>query len=209
MLDIKAIQVGPLQTNCYVLGCRETKSALIVDPGWSGKKIYELVQSDNLTISGILLTHAHFDHIGGVVELEKNSPVPIYIHRNEKEILAGAQEFAGAFGFRIETFPFPKEPVEEGQTIQIGNVPIEVIYTPGHSPGHVSYYALSENILFDGDVLFNDGIGRTDLPGGDYDQLVQSIQEKLFVLPDETIVYPGHGPATKIVNEKRWNRFIY
>lgn len=208
MLEIQPLQVGPLQTNCYLVYCSNTKHGVVIDPGWSGKKIYDRVKELEIDVKSILVTHTHFDHVGGAAELVKLSHAPLLLHPLSKDIVGDAHLHARYFGLEIDPVPVPDSFIDEGQIIPVGNGQLEVIYTPGHAPEHICFYARSENIIFDGDVMFNGGIGRTDLPGGDYDQLINSIQKKLMVLPDDTIVYPGHGPVTKIGLERQINPYL-
>ena len=202
------LPLGPLQTNCYLLGCNATKMAVIVDPAWSGRLLAERATEDGWQIERILLTHSHFDHVGGLAELQAVTGAPVAIHPDAVPMLENAPLAAQMWQFTIPEPPPVDELLAAGDTIVVGDLHLQVRFTPGHAPGHVCFYLASEHVIFDGDVLFQQGIGRTDLPGGDYDRLMQSIHEELLTLPDETAVLSGHGPATTIADERRNNPFL-
>jgi glyoxylase-like metal-dependent hydrolase (beta-lactamase superfamily II) len=208
MIQIFQLPLGPLQTNCYLLACEETRQAAVIDPSWNGRAIAQTAADHNITISHILLTHAHFDHVGGLAELKELVDAPIYIHPDAVAMLEQANLSARFFQLEIPTPPPADEMLAEGQQLQIGNLTAHVLFTPGHAPGHVSFHLPEHKVLFDGDVLFQGSIGRTDLPGGNYKLLLQMIWEKLMVMPDETQVLSGHGPATTIGAERQHNPFL-
>ena len=209
-MTIKILQLplGPLQTNCYVLACEETGKTAVIDPSDFGQKIADTVAENGWEVSHILLTHSHFDHVGGLAELKTATNAPIYIHPDAVAMLEMAEMAASRWNIPIIPPPPADKMLAEGDIIEVGKQKLEVLFTPGHAPGHVCFYLREHNVLFDGDVLFQQSIGRTDLPGGNYELLMQSIQEKLLPLPDETHVLSGHGPATTIGQEKQWNPFL-
>ncbi|MFO7539126.1 MAG: MBL fold metallo-hydrolase [Chloroflexota bacterium] len=208
MIDILQLPLGPLQTNCYILACQETMKAAVIDPSWNGQAIVATLEERGYEISHILLTHSHFDHVGGLADLKQETAVPIYIHPEAVTMLSMANQAAGHWGMTIPEPPAADEMLSDGQTLTVGNITLEVLYTPGHAPGHVAFYLPDYQIVFSGDALFQQSIGRTDLPGGDMDTLLSSIRQKLLPLPDETQVLSGHGPATTIGNEKKGNPFL-
>jgi hydroxyacylglutathione hydrolase len=206
-LIVKRLVVGPLQTNCYLVGCEETKEGAIIDPGGDPQAILVEAEKAKLAIKYIINTHCHFDHTLANGDLMKATGAPLVIHRAEKPLLE-AGGGASLFGLQMQNSPSAKVLVDEGDVITVGRVELKVLHTPGHSPGGISLYNEAEGIFFSGDTLFNMGIGRTDLPGGDFHALMESIKTKIFTLPDETVVYSGHGPQTTVGQEKRDNPFI-
>jgi glyoxylase-like metal-dependent hydrolase (beta-lactamase superfamily II) len=207
-LRILTLPVGPLQTNCYLIGCPATGQAAAIDPGWSGADIFQAAQDAGLTLTHMLLTHAHFDHVGGAAELSALSAAQLLVHPDAAPSLARAHLEAEWWGLKLPAAPEPDAYLADGQTVTIGTLQIQVLDTPGHAPGHVSFYHAESQSAFDGDVLFSGGIGRTDLPGGNYPQLMRSIRDRLLLLPDETTLYPGHGPSTTVGDERRYNPFL-
>jgi glyoxylase-like metal-dependent hydrolase (beta-lactamase superfamily II) len=206
-LKVIQLPVGSIQTNCYIAGCEETGEGVVIDPGDEAERILAEVKRLGLTIKHILNTHAHFDHIMANGPLVKATGAPLAIHPLDLPLLrqnGGAQ----LFGLDAPASPEPDLELAEGDTIEFGMHRFQVLFTPGHTPGHVSFYEAAEGIIFDGDVLFAGGIGRTDLPGGDHETLLNSINEKLMVLPDETVVCSGHGPVTTIGRERAANPWL-
>jgi hydroxyacylglutathione hydrolase len=206
-LIIETLPVGPLQTNCYLVGCEETRLGAVMDPGGDAAVILSAVDRRGLTLKVILLTHAHFDHIGGLAELAEATHAQVALHPGDLPLLR-AQGGAAMFGIFVRPSPEPDWALSEGQVIKVGTLRLNVLHTPGHTPGHVTFYEPTAKAAFDGDVLFMQGIGRTDFPGSSYKQLMDSIRNKLFALPDDTTLYPGHGPATTVGDEKRSNPFL-
>lgn len=204
---IKQLPVGPIQANCYIVGCEETKEGVIIDPGDEADRILAEVESEELVIKYILNTHAHFDHIMANGEVVEATGAPLALHPLDLPLL---RESGGAvfFGLDLPPGPDPDMELAEGDVITFGQHTLAVLFTPGHSLGHVSFYEAKEGVVFDGDVLFAGGIGRTDLPGGSYETLMSSINEKLMILPDETVVCSGHGPITTIGQERAGNPWL-
>lgn len=204
---ISALPVGLIQTNCYVVGCEQTREGIVIDPGGHPDRILAEIERLGLTIRYILNTHAHFDHTDANGALVKATGAPLAIHREDRPLL---EALGGSviFGLRANPSPPPDLELRDGDILEVGTLRLEVLHTPGHTPGHVCFYEPSEMVLYDGDVLFRRGIGRTDLPGGSWQQLLHSIRKVLFALPDETVVYSGHGPATTIGEEKRLNPWL-
>jgi len=200
------LHVGPLQTNCYIVGCEDTKEGAIIDPGGDAKAILAEVERLGLKIEYVINTHGHFDHILDNKEVVKATGAPLAIHSADAPMLTkgGGALFFGIMG---KSSPPADTILDEGQVLTLGNIELQVLHTPGHSPGSICLYSEEEGVLFDGDVLFNMGMGRYDLPGGDYRILMESIK-RLLTLPDDTTVYPGHGPATTIGRERRGNPFL-
>lgn len=204
---ISTLPVGLIQTNCYVAGCEETKKGVVIDPGGHPDRILAEVQRQGLEIKYILDTHAHFDHTDANGALVEATGAPLAIHPLDLPILEAAGG-AALFGISAESSPPPDLELQDGDELIVGQLRFQVLHTPGHTPGHVCFYEAKEGVLFDGDVLFYRGVGRADLPGGNWEQLLDSIQRVLFALPDETVVYSGHGQATTIGDEKRLNPWL-
>lgn len=200
--------LGPVQTNGFVLS-NEQGDGIVIDPGMEPEELLETIEG--LNIKAILLTHAHFDHIGGLTQVMEQTQAPVYIHAQEAEWLT-TPELNGSARWPMVTEPMvfdvDVQPLTDGQKLKLAGWEIDVFHVPGHSPGSVVFYIPEEQIVIAGDTLFAGSIGRTDLPGGDYDQLIHNISTKLLVLPEETTVYPGHGPHTTIKKEKQFNPFV-
>ncbi|MGE5396505.1 MAG: MBL fold metallo-hydrolase [Chitinophagales bacterium] len=204
---LKGIEVGGIGTNCYIIGCEETMEAAIIDPGGSAAGIMRIVDQENLTIKYIINTHGHVDHIGGNAKIKEKTGAEILIHGDDARMLtSSAANFSLMMG-NIITSPAADRLLKEGDIIKIGNtVELEVIHTPGHSPGGICLK--TGNIIFVGDTLFNGSVGRTDFPGGSMKVLINNINEKLMCYEDDVVCYPGHGPATTIGYERKYNPFL-
>ena len=202
---VETLAVGPLQVNCHVVACPETRQAMVIDPGDEVPKILNVLHENNLQLTAIVNTHAHFDHVGGNKSLHEATKAPIMIHDDDVALLKRAEQQAAAYGLSSTPSPEPDRILKAGDEIHVGNLTFRVIHTPGHSPGGICLF--SKGHVFVGDTLFAGSIGRTDLPGGDFDQLIQGIREKLWPLGDETVVYSGHGPDTSIGRERLTNPF--
>jgi hydroxyacylglutathione hydrolase len=204
---LSTVHVGVTQTNCYIVGCEETRDGVVIDPGGHPGRILRAVEENDLAIRYVLNTHCHFDHMQANAEVVAAVDAPLALHPAEMPILE-AKGGAALFGLPEVESPMPDVELEDGQVLEVGGLRFQVLHTPGHSPGGVTFYLEEEGAAFDGDVLFAGGIGRTDLPGGDWDTLERSIREVLFALPDETVLYPGHMSKTTVGHEKAHNPWL-
>ena len=203
---IERLEVGPFASNCYIVGAESNKDGMIIDPGAEASRILKTVKDLELEVKFIVLTHAHVDHIGALKEVKEATGADVAIHEAES-ISGGLSSLLRLMpGLSFPPPPPPDRLLKGGDSIDIGDLYFLVIHTPGHSPGGICL--LGEGVVFSGDTLFNFGIGRTDFPGCSYSQIMNSIHTKLMVLPDNTIVYPGHGPETTISTERQWNPFL-
>lgn len=209
MLSIVAMTLGPVMTNSYILADENTGEAVVIDPADDGKRILSEIDARNWHLVSIWLTHAHFDHMGGSAELADNShpPPPVALHAEDMPLWR-VQGGAAFFGMRIDPGPEPTIELVDGQILYLGEYQFQVLHAPGHTAGHVMFYNQVEKILFCGDVIFQGSIGRTDLPGGDYNTLINSIQTQVLSLPDETRLLSGHGPQTSVGLERQYNPFL-
>ena len=207
-MELETYQTGPLGVNTYVLKDKASKEAVIIDLGGTFKPIKSNLDKEGYTIKYILNTHGHFDHVLGEIEVIKDFPeIPVLINKEDEAHYSRLQEELQMWGYKFQTEPLkPTGFIDENSKLEIGNTPIKVLYTPGHSKGSLSYFV--DNKLFSGDALFYNSIGRTDFFDGDYDTLINSIKQKMLPLSDTTIVYPGHGPSTTIKNEKQNNAYL-
>lgn len=203
---IKGMEVGSVACNCYLVGCEETKKAIIIDPGAAPQAIINMIKSSGYTVDTIVNTHGHVDHIGGNSEVKKFTGARLMIHKLDAKMLTSSAANFSMFMGRPVTSPAADELLEDGNIIKFGNLELKVLHTPGHTPGGICLAA--DGVIFSGDTLFYGSIGRTDFPGGSYETLIKSIKNKLMVFPDETVVYPGHGPATSIAFERQYNPFL-
>jgi len=206
MLQLQLFTVGPLQENCYLLTDTETQQAVLVDPGDEAERLLSAL--DGFSLASVWLTHAHFDHIGALSEVHRRFPVPVYLHENDRELFDHAAQSAAFFGLALEQPVLETLPLSQAQPLTLGAHAATCLFTPGHAPGHMAFYLPEEDVVLAGDALFQGSIGRTDLPGGDHAQLLESIRRELLTLPDETRVLPGHGPETTIGAERRSNPFL-
>jgi len=205
-LEIIKIPVGIYAANCYIVYCKDTKEGIVIDPGSQGAEIGDKIKDLGLSIKYIILTHGHWDHTDGILGLKEKIDVPVLIHKEDEPLLRAGKKgiYSKASSEGIEVAP--DKYIEDGDKLKVGDMTIEIIHTPGHSPGGVSI-KIGDRI-FTGDTLFTGSIGRTDLYGGSYETLLSSIKEKLLIYPDNTIVYPGHGESSTIGREKVTNPFI-
>ncbi len=204
----ESIAVGPLAVNCYIVACEQSREGMVVDPGGDVDQIVALVQKHGLKIHTIINTHGHFDHLGGNREALATFGARLLIHQADAPMLGRSAEVARAYGLQGDNSPEADAYLTDGMDIFFGTCRAKVLHTPGHTLGGCCLYFENERIVITGDTLFADSIGRTDLPGGSHEQLLQSIRTKLFTLPDEVIAYPGHGPETTIGHEKNFNPYF-
>ena len=212
-LIIGTAAAGPFQKNGYVLGCERTKEAVYIDPGDEVAQLLGFIAEQGLTVTHILLTHAHVDHVSGVAEAKRTLHAPIYLHRADQSLYDNAARQGAMFGIQVEQPPAVDRYYEATEPLTFGDYVVEAHHTPGHAPGGVCLAVSKPGeagapALFVGDTLFAGSIGRTDLPGGDYDEEMASIVDRLLALPDNTIVLPGHMDQTTIGRERRTNPFV-
>lgn len=207
---LKTLEVGPFASNCYIVGSEKTKDGMIIDPGADAPDILSTVMKAGLKIILIVLTHAHIDHITALKEVKEKLSVPLAMHQDEYKSMGSMKKMAGSMmgmmGIKFEMPPEPERLLKDGDVIEIGDLKFTILHTPGHSPGGICL--LEKGVVFTGDTLFNYGIGRTDFPGSSYEQEMSSIFTRLMVLPDNTEVFPGHGPSSTIGQERQGNPFI-
>jgi hydroxyacylglutathione hydrolase len=202
----ETVVVGPLQVNCYIIGCEDTLKGVVIDPGDNADKIISVFSRHGLKIIHVLNTHGHFDHIGANRAILEATGADFMIHEADVPMLSMGDATAAQYGLRAVNSPSPDRCFADGATIPVGNLELKVLHTPGHTPGGCCF--LVNGILISGDTLFADSVGRTDFPGGSSETLINSIRDKLLVLADDIVVYPGHGPATSIGRERAHNPYL-
>ncbi len=202
------LPVGMIQCNCSILGDELTHDAIVVDPGESAEDILEVIARHGLQVKTIVLTHGHFDHVGAVARIKAATGAPVLMNEDDVETLSHSAEQAAWVGMSPPDSFEIDGPLRDGDVLGLSNYELTVLHTPGHTPGSVCLWIPAEKMLIAGDTLFRDSVGRTDLPGGDFQQIVTSIRNKLLPLPDETVVFPGHGAPTSIGREKQSNYFL-
>ena len=206
---IDRVVVSPFATNCYIVGSEASKQGIIIDPGDEAEAILGRVADLELDIKLIVLTHGHIDHVGALKAVKETSGAEMAIHADDAKSLRGLRGFLQSVLVPGLSYPVPPPPerlLQDGDSLDVSDLCFKVLHTPGHTPGGICL--LGEGVVFSGDTLFNYGIGRTDLPGGSYHRLMESIRTRLLVLPDNTIVYPGHGPETTVGDERAGNPFL-
>jgi hydroxyacylglutathione hydrolase len=210
-MQIKSFTFNPFSENTYVL-YDATKECVVIDPGCSNaqeeKELKDYIQTQGLKVVRLLNTHCHIDHVLGNKFVADTYGVPLEIHENDLSVLRAVPTYSAAYGFPMYAEQLPEKFLKEDEAVTFGETELDVIFAPGHAPGHVVFYHKDSKNLIGGDVLFQRSIGRTDLPGGNYDTLIQSIKTKLFTLPEDVTVHPGHGPSTTIGEEKKHNPFL-
>jgi glyoxylase-like metal-dependent hydrolase (beta-lactamase superfamily II) len=207
-MKLQTIVVGPFDVNCYLYWDEQSRDAVVIDPGGDEQLIIDAVEHSGASLRAILLTHGHGDHIAAVEAVKKKFAVPLYAAQEDAHLLSEPSELVATFYGRPVTAPPPDHYVTDEQLLTLGSINLRVLATPGHTPGGVCYLDEREGLLFCGDTLFSGSIGRTDLPGGSYEQLIASIQQKILTLPDEIVCLPGHGPQTTVGAERSGNPFL-
>jgi hydroxyacylglutathione hydrolase len=205
---LEMLTVGPFQENCYILGDEESGGGAIIDPGDEEARVALAVEETGLEIGSIIVTHAHIDHVGAVAALVDEYSCPVLMHAEAEPMLKELPTQAMMMGLRFGKVPTVDRHIGEGEMLEVGDLRLRPLYTPGHAPGHLALYIDEEGLVLSGDALFAGSVGRVDLPGGSMEVLMRSIEERLLTLPDETIVYPGHGPQTTVGNERATNPFL-
>jgi hydroxyacylglutathione hydrolase len=207
-MDVRMLTVGPVQENCFIVRRDGSDRALIVDPGEEADRLLGVIDELGVTLEAILLTHTHFDHVGAVAPVARATGAPVFCPQLETQVLADIMAYVPWEGFGPFESYEADHTVAGGETLQLAGFEIDVIFTPGHSPGHVTYVMADEQAMFSGDVLFQASVGRTDLPGGDHATLMASIADLLARYPDETRVHPGHMGLTTLGAERAHNPFL-
>jgi glyoxylase-like metal-dependent hydrolase (beta-lactamase superfamily II) len=208
-MEIERLILGAYETNCYVLRSRAAKDCLVIDPGTGAGRLLDFLEGGELNPVAVILTHGHIDHIGGVSELRDNYPdIKVYIHKLDARMLEDMHSNLSAMMGETFSTKAADFTLEDGSVVEQAGIRLEVLHTPGHTPGGICLYSKNDGVVFTDDTLFADSVGRTDFPGGSMEKLLKSVRGKLFMLPDDTVVYPGHGPSTTIAQEKAHNQFF-
>jgi hydroxyacylglutathione hydrolase len=207
-MDVRMLTVGPVQENCFIARRDGSDRALVVDPGEEAPRILSAIDELGLTVDAVLLTHTHFDHVGAVAPVARATGAPVYVSEIERPVLADIMSYVPFAGFGPYESYDADHLLKGGEKLELAGLEIDVLFTPGHSPGHLTFAIPSEQAIFSGDVLFQGSVGRTDLPGGDWDTLLTSIGTLVDSLPPETGVYPGHMGITTLGAERRSNPFL-
>ena len=209
MIDVRMFTVGPVQENCFIVRGEDTSTAVIVDPGEEAEKLLAAIEALGIkTLEAILLTHTHFDHVGAVAPIARATNAPVYCPELEKHVLANIMDFVPWPGFGPFESYDADHTVAGGEVLELAGLTFDVLFTPGHSPGHVTYGVRDEGALFSGDVLFQGSVGRVDLPGGDWPTLLKSIESLIDSFDPESTVYPGHMAITTLAHERAANPFL-
>ena len=205
---LEMLTVGPFQENCYIIGDEDSGVGVVVDPGDEAARIALAVEQANLEVGSIIVTHAHIDHVGAVAALVDEYTCPVLMHAESEPMLKQLPTQAIMMGLKLGKVPAVDRHIGDGDVLEVGELRLRSLYTPGHAPGHLAFYVEDQGLVLSGDALFAGSVGRVDLPGGSMEVLMRSIEERLLTLPDETTVYPGHGPQTTIGNERTSNPFL-
>lgn len=208
-LEVRVFTGGPFAQNGYLVRCRATGEAAVVDPGWSAGEMARVIREEEISIVAVYLTHAHLDHVEGIPRIREVTDAPIHLHPADRPLYDRAGDQAAAFGMSLPgPLPPPNRELVPGSAVPVGEIEMEVLFAPGHAPGHVIFHPPSAGLALVGDVVFAGSIGRTDLPGGDFRQLLDSIRDRVLTLPDETRLLTGHGPETTVGRERAGNPFL-
>ena len=207
-MDVRTFTVGPVQENCHIARRDGAREAIVIDPGEEADRLLEAIEALELEVAAILITHTHFDHVGAVAPVARGTGAEVWCPEIEVPVLADIMRYVPWAGFGPYESYDADHTVAGGETLQLAGLDIDVLFTPGHSPGHVTYWVPDEQVAFSGDVLFAGSIGRTDLPGGDTATLMQTLAQLIETLPDETVVHPGHMQDTTIGRERATNPFL-
>jgi len=205
---LEMLTVGPFQENSYIIGDEDSGAGVVVDPGDEAARIALAVEQTDLEVGSIIVTHAHIDHVGAVAALADEYACPVLMHAESEPMLKQLPTQAMMMGLKFGKVPAVDRHISDGEVLEVGKLRLRSLYTPGHAPGHLAFYIEDEGVVLSGDALFAGSVGRVDLPGGSMEVLMRSIEERLLTLPDETWVYPGHGPRTSIGNERTSNPFL-
>lgn len=205
-LIVESFAGGAFGENSFLVRCTGTEDAILIDPGAAVAQALEACERAGARVAAIVLTHAHIDHVDGVAEAKRATGAPIHLHPEAEEMYRSVPVQAQWFGMEMPALPAIDEHLEVGKSVAVGSCPLEVRYTPGHAPGHITL--VGDGVAFVGDCVFNGSIGRTDLPGGDFQTLMSSIRSQILTLPDETVLYSGHGPETTVGHERTTNPFL-